>query len=101
MPYFAQCERIYQLFRADELRLSQQLMELDFFQLEYVPDPYLVISGSRDDLLSDGRNFLHVLTTNPGQGVPFQMRGSPALRATYVETSVGGADRRISRAFRG
>lgn len=85
--YFAQCENIYQLFVSNQLQLSDGLMRHGIFQLEYVPDPYLIISGHREKLQTQPETFLHVLTTNPGQGVPYQKRGSKCLRSTYAETS--------------
>ena len=63
---FELCERIYAQFRAGKLAISPKLKQRFNFELEYAPEPYLVISGGRDALLEDPCRFLHVVTTNPG-----------------------------------
>src|SRR5690348_16680445 len=62
--YPAFCEKLFRSWLSGDLVIESVLSKL--FQLDYVPEPYL--------LFGDQQNPLYAFTTNPGDGQEFQHR---------------------------
>ena len=77
MKYKVYCESLYRDWLTSLLNVSS--LTKDIFQMNYLPEPYLVYSSGEEPLF--------FLTTNPGASLPFQHRDNYSKNSKYKQIS--------------
>jgi hypothetical protein len=68
MTFLELCESIFQKWLKQDYNGYDDYL-LKYFQLDYCPEPYLILKG---DINNDSNKTLYFLTTNPGNGENYQ-----------------------------